>query len=99
MLAVLVWGLQMAFDGRVYRILIASASDVHDERDIVENVIARWNALHSFTRNTVLLPLRWETHTAPELNLRPQENVNRAIVDDCDLLTQVPQFEANFGSY
>ena len=37
----------------------------------------------------MLLPLRWETHTAPEYNTRPQEVINRMIVDECDLLVGV----------
>lgn len=76
----------MAFDSRAYRILIASPSDVAEEREIAVSVIQAWNDLNSHARNVVLLPLRWETHTAPEYNTRPQEAINRAIVDDCDLL-------------
>lgn len=37
----------------------------------------------------MLLPLRWETHTAPEYGMRPQEVINRAIVDQCDLLVGI----------
>lgn len=29
----------------------------------------------------MLLPLRWETHAAPEYGTRPQEAINRLIVD------------------
>jgi hypothetical protein len=66
--------------------LIASPSDVDEEREIAVRVIQDWNDRHSCARKVTLLPLRWETHTAPEYNVRPQEVVNRAIVDDCDLL-------------
>jgi len=76
----------MAYDSRTYRILIASPSDVDAERDIAVRVIQEWNDLYSYSRNVVLLPLRWETHTAPEYGTRPQEVINRAIVDNCDLL-------------
>jgi hypothetical protein len=79
----------MAYDGRVFRVLIASPSDVDDEREIVVRVIQEWNDLYSYARRVVLLPLRWETHTAPEYGVRPQEVVNRAIVDSCDLLVGV----------
>src|SRR5438270_8352332 len=34
-------------------------------------------------------PLRWETHTAPEYGRRPQEVINRQIVDHCDFLVGV----------
>ena len=76
----------MPYDSRVYRVLIASPSDVEDERELAVRVIQQWNDLHSYSRKVVLLPLRWETHTGPEYGTRPQEAINRAIVDDCDLL-------------
>jgi hypothetical protein len=86
----------VAYDGRVYRILVASPSDVDEERDIVSSVIQGWNDLHSSTRKIVLLPLRWETHTAPEYGVRPQEVINKQIVDDCDLLVGI--FWTRIGS-
>lgn len=76
----------MPFDSRAYRVLIASPSDVEEEREIAVRVIQEWNDLHAHTRGVVLLPLRWETHSAPEYGVRPQEVINRAIVDQCDLL-------------
>jgi len=79
----------MAFDGRVFRVLIASPSDVEEEREIAVRVIQEWNDLNAYSRQVVVLPLRWETHTAPEFGTRPQEVINRAIVDECDLLIGV----------
>jgi hypothetical protein len=90
------WRVYMAYDARVYRILIASPSDVADEREIAVRVIQEWNDLHSYNRNITLLPLRWETHVAPEYGARPQEVVNRAIVDECDLLVGI--FWTRIGS-
>lgn len=86
----------MAFDCRVFRILIASPSDVEEEREIAVRVIQEWNDLYSYSRKVVLLPLRWETHTAPEYGTRPQEVINKAIVDQCDLLVGV--FWTRIGS-
>jgi hypothetical protein len=76
----------MPYDSRTYRVLIASPSDVEDEREIAIRVIQEWNDQFSYPRKAVLLPLRWETHTAPEYGTRPQEVINREIVDQCDLL-------------
>jgi hypothetical protein len=86
----------MAYDSRVYRILIASPSDVENEREVAVRVIQQWNDLYSYVRKVVLLPLRWETHTAPEYGTRPQEVINRAIVDECDMLVGV--FWTRIGS-
>jgi nucleoside 2-deoxyribosyltransferase len=79
----------MAFPARVFRILIASPSDVTEERDIAVRTIQEWNDLNSAERQLVLLPLRWETHTAPEYGRRPQEVINRQVVDQCDLLVGI----------
>ncbi len=86
----------MPFSSRAYRILIASPSDVEEEREIAVRVIQEWNDLYSYTRGVVLLPLRWETHSAPEYGTRPQEAINRAIVDQCDLLVGI--FWTRIGS-
>ncbi len=95
----------MSYDSRVYRVLIASPSDVLEEREAAVRVMHDWNDLRSNNRRVVILPLRWETHTAPEYNIRPQEVINRRIVDDCDLLVGIfwtkmgtPTGEADSGT-
>lgn len=79
----------MSYTAQVFRILIASPSDVADERDIAVKVIQEWNDLNSAERQLVLLPLKWETHSAPEYGRRPQEAINRQVVDQCDLLVGI----------
>ena len=69
----------MAYEAKVYRILIASPSDVEEEREIAVRVIQEWNDLHSYFRKIVLLPLRWETHVASEYGVRPQQAVEKVI--------------------
>ena len=86
----------MSFGARVFRILIASPSDVDEEREIAVATIQTWNDLNSAERQIVLLPLRWETHSAPEYGKRPQEVINRQIVDSCDLLVGI--FWTRIGS-
>lgn len=79
----------MSFSARVFRILIASPSDVTEEREIAVRTIQEWNDLNSAERQLVLLPIRWETHSAPEYGKRPQEVINRQVVDTCDLMVGV----------
>ncbi|WP_421215068.1 hypothetical protein [Aeromonas jandaei] len=86
----------MAYEAKVFRVLIASPSDVVEERDIAVKTIQEWNDLNSPERKVVLLPLRWETHTAPEYGARPQEVINRQVVDHCDLVIGV--FWTRIGS-
>jgi hypothetical protein len=95
----------MAYDSRVFRVLIASPSDVTEEREVAVRVMDDWNDLHSRTRHVAILALRWETHAAPEYNVRPQEAINRRIVDDCDMVVGVfwtkrgtPTGEADSGT-
>lgn len=86
----------MPFQSRVYRILIASPGDVSAERDAVVGAIHDWNYLNAAERNITLLPLRWETHTTPQLGDRPQALINRQIGDKCDALIGI--FWTRFGS-
>lgn len=76
----------MSYESTVYRILIASPSDVEEEREIAARIIQEWNDLNSFNKKIVLLPIRWETHTSPTFGSRPQEIINNQIVNECDLL-------------
>lgn len=86
----------MPYEAKVFSILIASPSDVIDEREIAVRTIQEWNDLNSSSRQIVLLPMRWETHTSPEYGTRPQEVINRQIVDQADLLVGI--FWTRLGS-
>ena len=86
----------MSFPARVFRVLLASPSDVTEEREIAVRTIQEWNDLNAAERQLVLLPLRWETHSAPEYGRRPQEVINRQVVDRCDLLVGI--FWTRIGS-
>lgn len=86
----------MSFAAQVLRVLIASPSDVVEERDIAVRAIQEWNDLHASERQIVLLPLRWETHSAPDYGRRPQESINKQVVDHCDLVVGI--FWTRIGS-
>lgn len=74
---------------KVYKVMIASPNDVVHERNIIREVIYEWNAVNSDSRNTVLLPVAWETHSSPEMGEKPQKIINRQILANCDLLVGV----------
>lgn len=86
----------MAFNASVYRILVASPSDVGEEREIIPEVINEWNAVSAFATKIILMPVKWETHTSPLLGGRPQAIINEQIVKDADLLIGV--FWARIGT-
>jgi hypothetical protein len=79
----------MARGSLVLSVLIASPSDVGKERDVVTTVIHEWNAVHSRRMGISLEPIRWETHTFPASGERPQEIIDKQIVDNCDFVVGI----------
>jgi hypothetical protein len=82
----------------VLNVLIASPSDVSEEREAVVEAIHDWNAPHARpdTLNILLNPIRWETHSYPESGDRPQALLNRQIVELGDILIGI--FGARIGT-
>ena len=87
----------MAYDAKVLPVMIASPSDVEDERDVVRRELAEWNTIYSKPQAAVLLPIGWETHSSPELAGRPQEIINERLLKDADLLVGI--FWTRVGSH
>ena len=79
----------MSFDEKVFRILIASPSDVGEERNVIPEIINEWNAVYASQISYILMPVKWESHSAPLLGDRPQAIINEQIVNECDLLVGV----------
>ena len=79
----------MSFDAKVFRVLIASPGDVGEERNVIPEVINEWNAVSAAQAKSILMPVKWESHSAPLLGNRPQAIINEQIVNDCDLLVGV----------
>ena len=86
----------MSYSSTVYRILIASPSDVSEEREVTTRLIQSWNDVNSYSKKIVLLPIKWETHSTPTYDIRPQEAINRQLVDSADLV--IGLFWAKIGS-
>ncbi|MDQ6890112.1 MAG: hypothetical protein M3Z56_07540 [Bacteroidota bacterium] len=78
----------MPFDAKIFQVLIASPGDVGEERNIIPELINEWNAMHSAITKILLMPVKWETHSAPLLGDRPQAIINQQL-GDCDLLVGV----------
>ncbi|MFM4846737.1 hypothetical protein ACEUDP_18690 [Aeromonas caviae] len=86
----------MSFDAKVFKVLIASPGDVDEEREAIPDVISRWNNTNAESSNVVLLPVKWETHSAPLLGDRAQGVINNQIVTSCDMVIGV--FWTRLGS-
>jgi hypothetical protein len=76
----------MSSKSEVYRILIASPSDLAEERQAATEAVYEWNAQHAGAESVVLLPVKWETHAVPQSGVRPQEALNRQLVRASDIL-------------
>lgn len=76
----------MAFNSQTYRVLIASPSDLNEEREAATLAVYDWNIMHAVNEGVVLLPVKWETHAAPTAGVRPQEAINHQLVKDSDIV-------------
>ena len=80
-------GKQMAgHSAIVFNVLIASPSDVSEEREVVTKAINDWNATHYSTTGILLHPVKWESHSYPAFGERPQASLNKQIVESGDIL-------------
>ena len=84
------------YKARVYHIMIGAPSDIKEEVNIVKEVVHKWNDLYSEKERIVLLPKHWASSTYPTAGARPQEAINKQIVDKSDLLISI--FGARLGA-
>jgi hypothetical protein len=73
----------------LYRMLIASPGDCSEERKLIPQLAADWNAAHTSEKSIIIEPVLWETHARPELGERPQAIINRQLVNSCDFVVGV----------
>lgn len=86
----------MAYGVRVLEVMIASPGDVTEERQVVRDILNEWNVVHARPRKVMLVPVGWETHSAPELGGRAQQMINDRLLSHCDLLVGI--FWTRLGS-
>jgi hypothetical protein len=79
----------MSYTAEVYNVMIASPSDVNEEREIARETILDWNNINSMTRKIVLMPLGWEYNTSPDMGKSPQDIINKQVLEDADLLVGI----------
>ncbi|KQU79884.1 hypothetical protein ASC98_28520 [Rhizobacter sp. Root1238] len=67
-----------------------------NERQAIADGLHDWNALNSQEKGYVLLPVKWESHSAPAMGDRPQAIINDQVVRNCDML--IGAFWTRLGS-
>jgi hypothetical protein len=77
------------FHAKVINVMVASPSDVADERKAIRELIYEWNSINAENERIILLPKMWETDTTPQMGNRPQEIVNQQLLRKCALLVAV----------
>jgi hypothetical protein len=79
----------MSFEANVLRVMIASPGDVAEERRVVTEEIHRWNDANAFARRLVLLPVKWETHSTPQMGDDPQTIIDRQLLEEADIVVGI----------
>jgi hypothetical protein len=73
----------------IYKVFIASPSDVKDEVKVLFETIYHWNTVNSEMYEVFLHPVNWRTDSFPEMGNEPQKIINNQIVDKADVLIGV----------
>ena len=79
-------GSSMSRPAIIYRILVASISNMAEEREAIPEVIHSWNTANSYYRGVYLEPVLYETNATPQIGDRPQAIMNEQLVKNCDML-------------
>jgi hypothetical protein len=80
----------------LYRVFLATPSDVSEELIVVEALLRDWNLQHGQAQRVRLESVNWRTHTRPAFGKRPQALVNKQAFDTCDLVVAI--FCSRFGT-
>jgi len=86
----------MSYPATVLTVMIASPSDIPEDRDAVEHAIYSWNDANAHQRGVVLQPWRWETSAVPLMGDLPQRLINAQGVDRSDIV--ISMFGGRLGS-
>jgi hypothetical protein len=86
----------MGYTAEVKKLMIGYPRDVTLEPRVIREVIEEWNIIYAEDRRIVLMPVAWETDSSPIMGSRPQEIINRQLLEQADLLVVV--FWTRLGS-
>jgi hypothetical protein len=79
----------MGFQANVLKVMIASPGDVAAEREIITAELYRWNNANADSRKLILQPIKWETHSSPQMGEHPQQVLNKELLLDADIVVGI----------
>ncbi|MGD0672315.1 MAG: hypothetical protein ABSB13_09570 [Candidatus Binatus sp.] len=74
---------------QLFRILLASPSDVVEEQALVAGAINDWNVQHGDSAEARVELMNWRTHAHPEAGKRAQALINRQFADRADIVLAI----------
>lgn len=80
----------------LYRVFLATPSDVIEERGSIEEILHEWNLQHGQIRKTRVELVSWHTHAFPATGDRGQGLINKQALDSADIVVGI--FWLKFGS-
>ena len=79
-----------------YELLISCPGDVTAERQIILDVVKRFNELYSKNAGINIVPRHWTSSAYPESGGSPQRILNKQFIDECDAAVAI--FWSRFGT-
>ena len=80
----------------LFRVFLATPSDIAEEIPVVGEVLNEWNLQHGQELQARVELVNWRTHTRPATGKRPQALINKQAFDSCDLVVAI--FWSRFGT-
>jgi hypothetical protein len=74
---------------RLFRILLATPSDVVEEQVLVAGAINDWNVQHGDSAQARVELMTWRTHAHPDSGKRTQALINRQFADRADIVLAI----------
>jgi hypothetical protein len=74
------------YSAQIYPLLVSSPADVSSDVATVVAAIHRWNVTYGKTFGANVLALHWGSHAAAEYGVRPQEALNRQLVEEAEIV-------------
>ncbi|HEX8751958.1 MAG TPA: hypothetical protein VF731_00955 [Solirubrobacterales bacterium] len=76
----------MPYSAQIYPLLFSSPSDASGDVHTAAEAVSRWNVIYGREFGSNVMPLYWASHAAAEFGVRPQESLNKQLVEQADIV-------------